>query len=151
MSYCYLPIYFSHSIGIFSFIQKRERYRICFGRSGIHGWGLFARRRIQEGDMVLHRLGSSLCACVTNVKSLFYISYFPCNAYRFCRHFSWLMHLSFLFSRRHSFFKCCTRLEFLCHTLIWISLASIMMFNTVTHISRFSSIVVSRWGVVLQI
>jgi len=26
--------------------------RVCFGRSGIHGWGLFARRNIQEGEMV---------------------------------------------------------------------------------------------------
>lgn len=26
--------------------------RVCFGRSGIHGWGLFAKRIIQDGEMV---------------------------------------------------------------------------------------------------
>ncbi|KAG5566000.1 hypothetical protein RHGRI_001807 [Rhododendron griersonianum] len=41
--------------------KKTERYRVCFGRSGIHGWGLFARRSMQEGDMVLHTLGSCVC------------------------------------------------------------------------------------------
>ncbi|KAL6320411.1 hypothetical protein AAG906_007108 [Vitis piasezkii] len=49
-----------------SFSTFRERFttyrtendRVCFGRSGIHGWGLFARQAIQEGDMV-HTLKSS--------------------------------------------------------------------------------------------
>jgi len=35
-------------------LQKTENHRVCFGKSGIHGWGLFARRNIQEGEMVLH-------------------------------------------------------------------------------------------------
>ncbi|XP_057746023.1 histone-lysine N-methyltransferase ATX4-like [Arachis stenosperma] len=30
-----------------------EKLRVCFGKSGIHGWGLFARRDIQEGEMVV--------------------------------------------------------------------------------------------------
>jgi len=29
-----------------------EKLRVCFGKSGIHGWGLFARRNILEGEMV---------------------------------------------------------------------------------------------------
>lgn len=33
-------------------MQRTEHDRVCFGRSGIHGWGLFARRDIQEGEMV---------------------------------------------------------------------------------------------------
>lgn len=33
-------------------VQRTENDRVCFGRSGIHGWGLFARRDIQEGEMV---------------------------------------------------------------------------------------------------
>lgn len=33
-------------------LQRTENDRVCFGRSGIHGWGLFARRNIQEGEMV---------------------------------------------------------------------------------------------------
>ncbi|XVE58382.1 hypothetical protein DITRI_Ditri04bG0165400 [Diplodiscus trichospermus] len=32
-------------------LQRTENDRVCFGRSGIHGWGLFARRNIQEGEM----------------------------------------------------------------------------------------------------
>jgi len=27
--------------------------RVCFGRSGVQGWGLFAHRNIQEGEMVI--------------------------------------------------------------------------------------------------
>ncbi|XLR58528.1 hypothetical protein HN51_012907 [Arachis hypogaea] len=34
-------------------LQKMEKLRVCFGKSGIHGWGLFARRDIQEGEMVV--------------------------------------------------------------------------------------------------
>lgn len=33
-------------------LQIRENYRVCFGKSRIHGWGLFAKRNIQEGEMV---------------------------------------------------------------------------------------------------
>ncbi|KAJ8491889.1 hypothetical protein OPV22_013610 [Ensete ventricosum] len=33
-------------------LQSTEKSRVCFGRSGIHGWGLFARRNIQEEEMV---------------------------------------------------------------------------------------------------
>lgn len=33
-------------------IQKTEKDKLCFGKSGIHGWGLFARRNILEGEMV---------------------------------------------------------------------------------------------------
>lgn len=36
--------------------QKTENHRVCFGKSGIHGWGLFARRNFQEGEMVLNEL-----------------------------------------------------------------------------------------------
>jgi len=32
--------------------QKTEKKTVCFGKSAIHGWGLFARRAIQEGEMV---------------------------------------------------------------------------------------------------
>lgn len=33
-------------------VQRTENDRVCLGRSGIHRWGLFARRDIQEGEMV---------------------------------------------------------------------------------------------------
>lgn len=34
-------------------LQRTEKDRVCFGRSEIHGWGLFARRNIVEGEMVI--------------------------------------------------------------------------------------------------
>lgn len=34
--------------------QKTENHRVCFGKSSIHGWGLFARRDLQEGEMVTY-------------------------------------------------------------------------------------------------
>ncbi|KAL2951624.1 hypothetical protein AAZX31_19G062800 [Glycine max] len=33
-------------------LQRTENERVFFGRSGIHGWGLFARQNIQEGEML---------------------------------------------------------------------------------------------------
>lgn len=39
-------------LGTHIWLQRTENDRVCFGRSGIHGWGLFARRNIQEGEMV---------------------------------------------------------------------------------------------------
>jgi len=39
-------------MGAIVWLQRTENERVCFGRSGIHGWGLFARRNIQEGEMV---------------------------------------------------------------------------------------------------
>ncbi|KAG6496025.1 hypothetical protein ZIOFF_043873 [Zingiber officinale] len=35
------------------YLQSTEHTRVCFGKSRIHGWGLFARRSLQEGEMVL--------------------------------------------------------------------------------------------------
>ncbi|KAH7543867.1 hypothetical protein JRO89_XS15G0035600 [Xanthoceras sorbifolium] len=56
-----VSFYFSISIYLFWFFifwrpsnrnpMRTEHDRVCFGRSGIHGWGLFARRNIQEGEM----------------------------------------------------------------------------------------------------
>lgn len=39
-------------LGVHIWLQRTENDRVCFGKSGIHGWGLFARTNIQEGDMV---------------------------------------------------------------------------------------------------
>lgn len=41
------------SMNNYLLLQRTENHRVCFGKSGIHGWGLFARRNIQGGEMVL--------------------------------------------------------------------------------------------------
>ena len=46
--------------------QRTENRRICFGKSQIHGWGLFARRNIQEGEMV-HSTIVNECSVFKNV------------------------------------------------------------------------------------
>ncbi|KAL8111662.1 histone-lysine N-methyltransferase ATX5-like [Apium graveolens] len=40
-----------------SYSKKIENHRFCFGKSGTHGWGLFARTDIQEGEMILEYCG----------------------------------------------------------------------------------------------
>ncbi|KAM7261262.1 hypothetical protein ACFE04_026737 [Oxalis oulophora] len=43
-----------------SHLQKSETRRVCFGKSGIHGWGLFARRDIGIGEMIIEYRGEQL-------------------------------------------------------------------------------------------
>lgn len=51
--------------------QITENRRVCWGRSGIHGWGLFARRSIQEGEMVI--FVNLVFLKVVSLATLFYI------------------------------------------------------------------------------
>ncbi|KAK9103885.1 hypothetical protein Sjap_021139 [Stephania japonica] len=49
-------------------LQKTENDRVCFGRSGIHGWGLFARHEIQEGEMILEYRGEQVRRSVADLR-----------------------------------------------------------------------------------
>ncbi|KAJ3694621.1 hypothetical protein LUZ60_010101 [Juncus effusus] len=55
-------------------LKKSEKNRVCFGKSGIHGWGLFARRTIQEGEMVIEYRGEQVRRSVCELREKRYNS-----------------------------------------------------------------------------
>ncbi|MCO5591677.1 hypothetical protein L7F22_045668 [Adiantum nelumboides] len=49
-------------------LQVTENSRVCFGRSAIHGWGLFARCSIEEGEMVLEYRGEIVRSSIADLR-----------------------------------------------------------------------------------
>ncbi|GAQ87333.1 histone-lysine N-methyltransferase [Klebsormidium nitens] len=58
--------------GMIEHMQATEKSRLSFGKSGIHGWGLIARKTILEGDYVVDYRGTLVRPSVANLREKYY-------------------------------------------------------------------------------
>ena len=49
-------------------MKDTVRERIMFGKSDIHGWGVFARQTLRAGDMVIEYIGHTMRGTVADVR-----------------------------------------------------------------------------------
>ncbi|KAJ4821560.1 Histone-lysine N-methyltransferase [Rhynchospora pubera] len=68
------PITFSTFNERLQHLKRNENHIVCLGKSRIHGWGLFARRPIQEGEMIIEYRGELIRRSVCDVREKRYQS-----------------------------------------------------------------------------